>query len=150
MVKIGDDVYIKSLGKEGVLISLPDKNGNVQVEIGILKTKVKKDEIFKSKRGKPKKEEYRPKRGFKIEKRDVNNTLDLRGLNAEEALVKVDYYLDNASLANLSPVYIIHGHGTGKLRNEVRYHLKKSGYVAKFRPGEEGEGGNGVTVVDIK
>lgn len=149
VLKIGDAVYIKSLGEEGLLTSLPDKNGNVRVEIGILKTKVNKEEIFKSKKDKPEKKEFCPKRCFRLEKRDVSSSLDLRGQTAEDALVKVDYFLDKASLANLTPVCIIHGHGTGKLRKEVRDHLKKSAYAAKFRQGEEGEGGNGVTIVDI-
>ncbi len=149
-VKPGDSVFIKSIGKDGILVSLPDKNNNVQVEVGVLKTKAKKQEIFKAKTAKKAPErEYKHRAGFKLEKREANNTLDLRGDTAEEALIKVDYFLDEAKLANLSPVYIIHGHGTGKLRKEVREHLRTSAYVSKFRPGKEGEGGDGITVVDL-
>lgn len=148
-IKPGDPVYVKSLGKDGILASLPDKNNNAQVEVGVLKTKVKKDEIFRSKARKPHKKEFQPRNAFKLERKQVNNTLDLRGQNVEDALIKVDYFLDEVKLANLSPVYIIHGHGTGKLRKEIRGHLKTSPYVAEFRPGKEGEGGDGVTVVDL-
>ena len=80
----------------------------------------------------------------------MSQTLDLRGYRVEEALDEVENYLDKASLANLSPVYIIHGHGTGALKQAVRDFLKTSPYVAKFRAGEDSEGGDGVSVVDIK
>lgn len=79
----------------------------------------------------------------------MSQTLDLRGYRVEEALDEVEAYLDKASLANLTPVYIIHGHGTGALKEAVRDFLRTSPYVAKFRPGEDSEGGDGVSVVDI-
>ncbi|GAH03517.1 unnamed protein product, partial [marine sediment metagenome] len=96
-LKIGDQVYVRSIGEEGELISLPDKNNNVQVEIGILKTKINIKEIFKAKNRKPNKNEIPRSSGFKIDIQRTNNTLDLRGKNAEEALIKVDYFLDEAS-----------------------------------------------------
>ena len=68
----------------------------------------------------------------------------------EEALDNLENYLDKASLANLSPVYIIHGHGTGALKSAVRDFISTSPYVAKYRVGEEAEGGDGVSVIDIK
>ncbi len=148
-IKPGDPVFIKSLGKDGVLESLPDKNNNVQIEIGVLKTKVKKDDIFRAKSGKKQEKPPASRKGFMLDRKNISNTLDLRGQTAEEALLKVDYFLDEAHLANLSPVCIIHGHGTGKLRREIREHLKKSPYVKKFRPGKEGEGGDGVTLADL-
>ena len=85
-----------------------------------------------------------------MKKYSIPQTLDLRGYRVEEALDEVENYLDRASLANLSPVYIIHGHGTGALKQAVRDFLNTSPYVAKFRAGAEGEGGDGVCVVDIK
>lgn len=145
----GETVFIKSLEKEGKILKLPDKSNNVQVQVGVLKTTVKKQEIFKAAQ-KPAQKEHVPKRyGFKLERRDTPNTLDLRGERVEEAITRVERYLDRASLANLTPVYIIHGHGTGKLRQAVRDYLKISGYVTGFRPGERAEGGDGVTVVDM-
>ena len=68
----------------------------------------------------------------------------------EEALDGLEAYLDKASLANLSPVYIIHGHGTGALKSAVREFVASSPYVAKYRVGEDAEGGDGVCVIDIK
>ena len=75
--------------------------------------------------------------------------LDIRGCRIDEALAELEAFLDKASLVNLTPVEIIHGHGTGQLRTAVRDYLSDSPYVAKYRQGEEGEGGNGVTIVDI-
>ena len=79
----------------------------------------------------------------------MSQTLDLRGYRCEEALDALEMYLDKASLVNLTPVYIIHGHGTGALKQVIRDYLMDSPYVAKFRPGENAEGGDGVSVVDI-
>ena len=79
----------------------------------------------------------------------MSNTLDLRGYTVEDALDELEAYLDKASLVNLTPVTIIHGHGTGALKSAVRDFLSTSPYVAKFRSGENTEGGDGVSVVDI-
>ena len=93
---------------------------------------------------------YYQKETFTLKKYNVSNTLDLRGKRVEEALDELEGYLDEASLANLSPVYIIHGHGTGALKSAVREFVSTSPYVAKSRVGEEAEGGDGVCVIDIK
>ena len=150
-IKIGDIVVIKHLDQEAVLTSLPDKNTNVHVEIGLLKTSVKADELVKFKSGKSAK--FKPiiqkPKDFHLKRHELSNTLDLRGLNAEDAIDKVEFFLDEASLANLSPVYLIHGHGTGILRKAVREYLKTSPYVSKFRAGEQAEGGDGVSVVEL-
>ena len=90
------------------------------------------------------------KESFTLKKYDISSTLDLRGERVEEALDELEAYLDKASLANLSPVYIIHGHGTGALKSAVRDFVSTSPYVAKYRVGEEAEGGDGVCVIDIK
>ncbi|MGN1153782.1 MAG: Smr/MutS family protein, partial [Candidatus Gastranaerophilaceae bacterium] len=79
----------------------------------------------------------------------MSNTLDLRGFRVEEALDELEDYLDKASLVNLTPVTIIHGHGTGALKQSVRDFLSTSPYVCKYRSGEHTEGGDGVSIVDI-
>ena len=84
-----------------------------------------------------------------LKKYDITNTLDLRGYRVEEALDELEQYLDKASLANLSPVYIIHGHGTGALKSAVKDFVSTSPYVSKYRTGEDAEGGDGVCVIDI-
>ena len=90
------------------------------------------------------------KEAFNLKRFDISNTLDLRGERVEEALDSLESYLDKASLANLTPVYILHGHGTGALKSAVRNFVSTSPYVAKYRIGEDAEGGDGVCVIDLK
>lgn len=151
-VQIGMKVMIMDLNQEVTLLSLPDKNNNVQIQMGLLKTKIKKNKLAvlnKSLIKQEKKVKGTFKQDFSIERRSISQTLDLRGYRCEEALDEIEAYLDKASLYNLSPVYIVHGHGTGALKQVIRDYLLNSPYVAKFRPGENAEGGDGVSVVDI-
>lgn len=150
--KEGDKVMVMDLNQEVTLLSMPDKNNNVQIQMGLLKTKIKKDKLAVLNKNLIKKEQKAKgiyKKDFSIERRNISQTLDLRGFRCEEALDEIEAYLDKASLVNLSPVYIIHGHGTGALKQVIRDYLMHSPYVAKFRPGENAEGGDGVSVVDL-
>jgi len=151
-IKIGDKVMIMDLNQEVTILELPDKNKNVQIQIGLMKTKIKQNKLAVLNKNLIKREAKAKgvyKKDFSIERRSISQTLDLRGYRCEEALDEVEAYLDKASLANLSPVYIIHGHGTGALKQVIRDYLMHSPYVAKFRAGENAEGGDGVSVVDI-
>lgn len=152
-VKINDKLLLKDIHQLVTVLELPDKKGNILVLMGGMKAKmhIEKlapyDESYETKAP-----AYTPSKmhSFKLHKIDISNTLDLRGVRVEDGLDKLDEYLDKASLANLSPVTIIHGHGTGAMKAAVRDYLATSPYVAKFRPGEDNEGGDGVSVVDIK
>ena len=135
-VVVGDFVMLKNIHEKVKVLSLPDKKKRLFV-----------DDYYKS-----------PTKGpipgtsfnkFELKRIEMSSKLDLRGYRVEEALDEVEAYLDKASLVNLSPVYIVHGHGTGALKDAVRDYLKVSPYVAKFRPGQDTEGGDGVSVVDI-
>ena len=151
-VNINDNLMIKELNQQVTVLSLPDKNGNLYIQMGMIKTKIKQDKLAMYDENMAKKTtlpNYN-KESFTLKKYDISNTLDLRGERVEDALDALEGYLDKASLANLSPVYIIHGHGTGALKSAVRDFVKTSPYVAKFRVGEEAEGGDGVCVIDIK
>ncbi len=151
-VKIGDKVMITDLNQEVIILSLPDKNKNVQIQMGQLKTKVKQTKLAVLNKNLIKRENKAKgiyKNNFSIEKHSLSQTLDLRGYRCEEALDEIEKYLDKASLYNLSPVYIIHGHGSGVLKQVIREYLMNSPYVAKFRPGETAEGGDGVSVADL-
>ena len=152
-VVIGDILMIKNLHQKVTVLTLPDKNKRLFVDMGAMKMKVKKDElaVLDENYKEPAKVKI-PGTSFKkfeLKRYEMSQTLDLRGFRVEEALDEVENYLDKASLYNLTPVYIIHGHGTGALKQAVRDFLKTSPYVAKFRPGEDSEGGDGVCVVDI-
>ncbi len=150
-IELGGQVLLKDLHQAVTILSFPDKNDNVFVQMGLIKTKINKDKlaIYDEKLVLNPKLKLRPKYSFEYQKQDISNTLDLRGCRIEEALDSMEFFLDKASLANLTPVYIIHGHGTGALRTAVQDFLSSSPYVAKYRFGEPQEGGNGVSVIDI-
>lgn len=150
-VKTGDKVLLKELNQPVVILSEPDKSENVFVQFGLIKTKIKKDKlaIFNEKLTQKVNLRFKPKESFELQRRDLSNTLDLRGFRVEEALDSLEVFLDKASLVNLSPVYVIHGHGTGVLKSVISDFLASSPYVAKFRFAEPSEGGDGVRVIDI-
>ena len=151
-IKTGDKLILKELHQPVTVLSLPDKNNYITVQMGNFKTKIKCDKLAPYDSAFEKKENvYRPGslENFELRKTNISSTLDLRGYKVEDALDSLEFYLDKASLANLACVTIIHGHGTGALKSAVRDFLSTSPYVAKFRPGEDSEGGDGVSVVDI-
>ena len=152
-LKKGDKVYIVNIDKEGILLDTPDKNGMVLVQAGILKTRTKLSNLqlieekpqFISGRAKKPASDYHAKVN-----RDFRDEIDLRGLLGDEAWLAVDKYLDEAVLANFGHVRLIHGKGTGALKNALWQRLKTDRRVASFRLGAYGEGDGGVTVVEIK
>ena len=155
LVQPKDKVMIKDLNQPVVVLSLPDKNDSLYIQMGMIKTKINKDKLVVYNPDLSKKINL-PTRAitnnesFNLKRINISNTLDLRGYRVEEALDELESYFDKASLANLNPIYIIHGHGTGALKSAVREFISTSPYVAKYRVGEEAEGGDGVSVVDIK
>ena len=152
-LKVNDKLILKDIHQPVTVLELPDKKGNILVLMGGMKAKMKTDKLAPyDKSYETKQPVYSPSKlnSFNLRKTDISNRLDLRGVRVEDALDKLDVYLDKASLANLSPVTIIHGHGTGAMKAAVRDYLTSSPYVSKFRPGEDSEGGDGVSVVDIK
>jgi len=150
-VKIGSNVLLKKLNQEVTILSTPDKNDNVIVQMGLIKTKIKKNKlaIYEERYKKKPQLQPTPVNSFEFKRQELSNTLDLRGYRVEDALDSIEFFLDKASLTNLTPVYIIHGHGTGALKSAIRDFLSTSPYVAKYRPGEPSEGSDGVSVVDI-
>ena len=151
-VKPNDTLMLKELHQPVTVLSLPDRNGNVLVQMGTIRTKMKSDKLAPfDTRAKRSKNTYQPSKleSFELRKVNISSTLDIRGYRVEDALDNLEFYLDKASLANLHEVQIIHGHGTGALKTAVRDYLSTSPYVAKFRPGEDSEGGDGVSIVDL-
>lgn len=145
--KAGDEVKVLSFDQKGQLIEKVSEH-EWQVQIGILKMKVhEKDlEFMKSE----KKVETRPIATVKGKDFHVNLELDLRGERYEDALMKVEKYIDDALLAGYPRVSIIHGKGTGALRQGVQEYLRNNRSVKRIRFGDAGEGGTGVTIVEFK
>ena len=151
-IQIGNKVLLKELHQSVIVLSLPDKNDNLFVQMGLIKTKIKKDKLalLNEKLVARPVLRFQSKTPFELQKRDMSNTLDLRGNRVEGALDSLEFFLDKASLANLTPVYIIHGHGTGALKSAIQEFLSTSPYVGKYRFGEAADGGDGVSVIDIR
>ena len=155
LIQPKDRVMIKDLNQPVIVLSMPDKSGNLFIQMGMIKTKITKDKLAVYDPQLTKKVHLpmgaiKKENSFNLKRINISNTLDLRGQRVEEALDELENYLDKASLANLSPVYIIHGHGTGALKSAIRDFISSSPYVAKYRAGEDAEGGDGVSVIDIK
>ena len=151
-IKIGAKALIKGLDQDVTINSLPDKKGNIKILVGQLQSTIKLSKLAKNlKRQKDiiKKKINISESKFVIERINMSPKIDLRGYRIDEALSELDVFLDKASMVGLTPIEIIHGHGTGQLRVAIRDFLSDSPYVAKYRQGEDNEGGNGVTIVDI-
>lgn len=148
-LKIGQEVFVPKLNQKAIVLTLPNSNGEVQVQAGIIKINVNLEELQEI----DKKESRITTGSGKImaEKTEsIKNELDFRGMVVDEALPLVDKYLDDAFLSGLNQVYLIHGKGGGVLRTAVRDMLKKHPHVKSFRSGGLTEGGTGVTVVELK
>ncbi|AGX42225.1 endonuclease MutS2 [Clostridium saccharobutylicum] len=145
---LGMEAFLPSLNQKVIVISMPDSRGEVQVEAGIMKINVKAKDLRKTVQTKA--EKVRKKREVKLNLSNVESRVDLRGLDAEEACYKADKYLDDAYMANLGEVTIVHGKGTGILRKAINDMLKRHPHVKSYRLGVYGEGGDGVTMVELK
>ena len=148
--KIGDSAYLKRLNQVVELKSLPDKNGNLLVLVGDMEVKVKAKDLYYTDKKIAKKLNINIQKGFEFKKYRTPSEIDIRGMRVLDALDALDKYLDEASLSNLPQVTIIHGAGTGALRQSVREYLSTTPYAASFRAGKDFEGADGVTVVTMK
>ncbi|MBO8170304.1 MAG: endonuclease MutS2 [Bacillaceae bacterium] len=146
-IQPGDEVKVLSLGQKGqVLADLG--NGEYQVQIGIIKTNVAGADLQRLKQ--PKAEQTAGVTRIKQRRQHVKMELDLRGYKVEDAINEIDKYLDDAILAGLNQVSLIHGKGTGQLRKGVHDYLRNHRHVKSFRLGGQGEGGLGATIVELK
>lgn len=148
-LKIGDEVLIFDIDKKATVLEEPGKD-SVLVQAGIIKTRVKLDNL----RLLEKKDITIPKTRERTITKDISRNssteIDLRGQTAVEAIIAVDQAIDNCILTNTHNLSIIHGKGTGVLRAEIHKHLKHNKYVKQFRLGTFGEGESGVTIVELK
>ena len=159
----GDRVYVASLDREGVIDSISnDRSSAVVIFGGSIRSRFQTADLFDSsahRKTPATKGKGNPPRKPSIKNQGVEipgtvqtsyNTIDLRGQRVEEALKNLDSGLDRMDRNSIDVVILIHGHGTGALKQAVRDHLRMSIYVADYRKGEQGEGGDGVTVVRMR
>ena len=156
-VSLGEEVMVLSLMQKGVVTKEADKNGLVEVRMGIMPMKVKLSDLQKvkedttSSQTKVNKTRHKGQVSYNMHKtQTISTEVDVRGLMVDEAWPVVDKYLDDAYLAGLKQVTIIHGKGTGALRTAIMQRLKRHPHVEAQRPGTFGEGDMGVTVVTVK
>ena len=152
-IKQGLEVYVRTIEKNGIIVSHISKSNEVQVQIGIMKMNVNIDDLEKlhKENGTKQKNSIQTSGYTSISKsKNIKPEVNVIGLNVEEAIFVVDKFLDDCSLAKLQTVRIVHGKGTGKLKNGIHQFLKKHPHVKSMRMGTYGEGEMGVTVVELK
>lgn len=152
-VKVGQEVVIAELNQTAVVTARPDRDGLVEVRAGILKTKVPLSGLKAPDKMQKKPRQQQPRTHTRVQldhDRKASLELNLLGYTVEEALGEVDRFLDGAVMRGQHTVYIIHGLGTGALRAGIQKHLRTHRQVKSFRLGGYGEGGSGVTVVELK
>ena len=150
-ILVGDTVELLKLGTKASVFGI-NKDGSLQLQAGILKMTAAPEEVYLLENENPYKEKgARPKHsGREMKLSAMPTEIDLRGMDAIEAICVLDRYLDEAMRANLTQVRIIHGKGTGTLRAAVQQDLKKNKYIKSFRLGVYGEGEDGVTIADFR
>jgi len=156
--KLGESVKIVSLNLKGTVNTLPDAKGNLFVMCGIMRTKtnisdleiLQEDNAFAKNNKSAGKNATVTRIGGMSKAASMSAEIKLLGLTVDEAIAKLDKYLDDAYLASLPSVRVVHGKGTGALRSAVNAHLKKISYVKSFHIAEYGEGDAGVTIVEFK
>ena len=149
----GDYVYVSTFDQKGTVLEDPNSKGDVLVQLGIIKTKVNKSFITLIDEPEIINKHITKNRSGKVtlnKSQHIRPEIDVRGYTSEEALSTIDKYMDDAYLSNLPQVTIIHGKGTGVLRNSIHKKLRTVKYVKSFRLGNFGEGESGVTIVEFK
>lgn len=151
-LKIGDRVKVLSLDQKGNVLTLPDDKNELMVQVGLLKISANLDNISIIQDGSSKKDTKTSRYGtlYRSKVQSITPSISVRGSNLDDAVMDVDKYLDDAYIAGLKEVTIIHGRGEGILREGIHSMLKGHKHVAKFRKGAYNEGGDGVTVVELK
>lgn len=152
-IKLGMTVEILSLDDKATVATLPNKSGDFQVQIGIMKVKTNVSDVRivpDHSKDKAASSVISTRGAVGSKSMNIGTELDLRGFLAYDAIMEVDKFIDDAMLASLPKISIIHGKGTGALRSAVHEHLRKNRYVKSFRLGSFGEGDTGVTIVELK
>lgn len=152
-LRIGDSVRVLSMNLTGTVHTLPDARGNLSVQMGILRSQVNIRDLELIEETPQTGKKYSKSGAGKIKMNksaSISTEINLIGKTVDEAIALLDKYLDDAYLAHLPSVRIVHGKGTGALRHAVHAHLKKQSYIASFHLGEFGEGDAGVTIAEFQ
>jgi len=151
-LKIGDQVKVLNLGQKGTVLVIPDHEGNLTVQIGIMKVNVNINMLaLDDSEKKKEKSAFSMRNNIQNDKvKNASTSVDVRGLNLDEAVMEVDKFIDDCYLASIPYGTIIHGKGTGVLSAGIKQHLKGQKYVKSYRMGGLSEGGSGATIVEIK
>ena len=152
-IRLGDSVKVVSMGLKGSVSSLPDKNGKLFVQCGIIRSQVTLSDLVLLEEETVKTEKMQRSSSGKLKMSksySVSTEINLLGKTVDEALSELDKYLDDAYLAHLPSVRIVHGKGTGALRKAVHGYLRKNRVIKSFRLGEFGEGDAGVTIAEFR
>lgn len=147
-IQIGMTVLVKTLNTKAIILSLPNKSNDVQLQIGNAKMTMNIKQLEKTKQDTIK--NIPQKKNINLKAKNISSEINVIGQNVEEAIFVIDKYLDDCSIAKISPVRIVHGKGTGKLRQGIHTFLKTHPHVKSYRLGTFGEGEMGVTIVEIK
>lgn len=150
LIKSGQRVYITNLEQNGIIVSNINKSGEVQVQIGTIKTKVNIKYLELPRNIKNDLTKTEIKSNPRVSKtKTANSEINLIGLTVDEALPLVDKFIDDCFLAKLQTARIVHGKGTGKLRQAIQSHLKNNKRIKSYRTGTYGEGEMGVTIITL-
>ena len=146
----GDNVFVSSFGKEGIVVSIDKSKKEALIQIGVMKMNLPYSALDIKEKPEAQTSSSSGGKSYKVKSMDIKTEIDVRGMDLESARLEVDKYLDNVYISGIVSVTIIHGVGTMVLKNGLKDLLKKHKHVKSFRDGVYGEGGMGVTVVEIK
>ena len=151
-LKVGDKVRVLTLDQIGEIISKPDEKGDLAVKIGIMKANINIKDLMFIEQEAPVKAPKTSKYGnlYKSKAQNISMSINVQGKNLDDATMDVDKYLDDAFMAGLKEVTIIHGRGEGILKDGLRNLFRRHKHVASYRKGKYNEGGEGVTIVTLK
>lgn len=151
-LELGDRVKVVTLDQKGEVISLPDEKNEIQVQVGLMKINVNLRDVSKIQGSKPRNNKGKSKFGnlYQSKVKAIVPTINVVGKLLDDALIDVDKYLDDAYIAGLKEVTVIHGRGAGILREGLTQMFRTHKHVEKFRKGSYNEGGDGVTIVSLK
>ena len=151
-LKVGDKVRVLTLDQIGEILTKPDEKGDLAVKIGIMKANINIKDLMFIEQEAPQKAPKSSKYGnlYKSKAQNISMSINVQGMNLDDATMDVDKYLDDAFMAGLKEVTIIHGRGEGILKDGLRNLFRKHKHVASYRKGKYNEGGEGVTIVTLK